>query len=92
VRIIESSDIAIARAGLYSWFQDYNEACVNTQNSQVALVQIQNAAGSVNIFNFVTIGTVSTVDSLSYQATEQILAIPNTDAVAYPWWSLITVL
>jgi hypothetical protein len=92
LRIIESSNIIITGAGLYSFFQAYNEACVNTQNCQLALVQIETTNGGVYIYNLVTLGAVSMVNALSDQTTEEILAIPNTNSVAYPWWSLITVL
>lgn len=92
VRIIEVSNLTIAGAGLYSWFQDYNEACVNTKNCQQTLVQVENTLGNVYIYNLVTIGAVNMVNELSDQAIAELPAAPNINAVAYPWWTLISVI
>jgi len=89
VRIIKSSNITIAGAGLYSWFQKYLETCVNTQNCELALVQIDNSYGGIYIWNFVTIGAVSVV-AASTEDFYQSIALANTNAATYPWWSLIT--
>jgi hypothetical protein len=90
VRIIESENITISGAGLYSWFQSYNEACVNTQNCQLSLVEFQNPNGNVFLRNLVTIGSVNMISDASETPANEIGAIINTNAETYPWWSLIT--
>ena len=40
-----SSDIFINGAGLYSWFQNYDESCVNTANCQQKITYTYNSTG-----------------------------------------------
>ena len=91
LRIIDSSDIVIGGAGLYSWFQAYDESCVNTQNCQLALVEIADDSGGVYLWNLITIGAVSMIVDNSSYPTQKIPAINNTNAIDYPWWSIINI-
>ncbi|KIM98550.1 glycoside hydrolase family 55 protein, partial [Oidiodendron maius Zn] len=53
-----SQNIFINGAGLYSWFQNYDESCVHTSNCQQRLINIVNTA-NLWFNHIVTIGSVS---------------------------------
>ncbi|KAH8816524.1 pectate lyase superfamily protein-domain-containing protein [Xylogone sp. PMI_703] len=91
VRILNSSDITINGAGLYSWFQSYNEDCVNTANCQRALVQIGDDTEDIHLRNLITIGSVYMIGATAGSLLGDVLAVDNLNAVAYPWWSVINV-
>ena len=46
LRVIDSSDIYFHSVGLYSWFNDYTQYCVDKENCQERIVEIK---GSTNI-------------------------------------------
>lgn len=89
LRIRRSSDITIYGAGLYSWYQDYDEACVGTQSCQSSLVQIEYSFEDVVLFNLVTIGAVNMLHDADYVANQTVPALDNTNGAAYPYWSLV---
>ncbi len=54
VRMVESSNITISGAGLYSWFDTYVEKCVDTQNCQISLIDMENNNNGIYIYNLIT--------------------------------------
>jgi hypothetical protein len=46
LRVIDSSDVLFHSMGMYSWFNDYKQYCVNRENCQEKIMQIK---GSQNI-------------------------------------------
>jgi hypothetical protein len=60
VRIIDSSDIIIHSAGMYNFFDNYQQDCIKSYNCQDKLIKV---AGSerISIFNIFTIGTSEVV-------------------------------
>jgi glucan 1,3-beta-glucosidase len=62
VRIIDSSSIWNYGAGTYSFFQNYGQTCVNTQDCQQDLNQIENST-NVNIFGLSTKASVNMITS-----------------------------
>ncbi|KAF7978685.1 hypothetical protein HWV62_44937 [Athelia sp. TMB] len=70
-----SSDIFVFGAGHYSFYQDYNQACLNTTNCQAEIISI-DAASSVNLFS---VSTVATANSLSVGGSPVIKALDNVD-------------
>lgn len=88
LRIVSSSNIQIAGAGLYSWFQDHNQACVDTQNCQQSLVSTY-LSYDIWLYNLITIGSVEMVSPYGsgYSAA---LATANTDSTGHPFWSIIS--
>ncbi|KAF7984997.1 hypothetical protein HWV62_9976 [Athelia sp. TMB] len=70
-----SSDIFVFGAGHYSFYQDYNQACLNTTNCQAEIISI-DAASSVNLFS---VSTVATTNSLSVGGSPVIKALDNVD-------------
>ncbi|KAK2461102.1 hypothetical protein APHAL10511_006881 [Amanita phalloides] len=51
-----SSDIIIFGAGLYSWFNDYDQGCLNGQSCQRQIVNIDSAS-RVTIYSLSTVAT-----------------------------------
>ncbi|KAI9148707.1 glucan 1,3-beta-glucosidase precursor [Paramyrothecium foliicola] len=67
LRIIDSEDILLHSAGLYSWFQNYNQQCLKTENCQERVMEVRGSKG-VSIFNIFSkavekIGSGETEDS-----------------------------
>lgn len=92
LRIVESSDVIISGAGLYSWFDAYVQVpCVDDQDCQSSMVQIENTNGNVSIFNLITIGATTMVSDDSIAGAASISAADNMDSTGHPYWSLITV-
>jgi hypothetical protein len=88
LRVVSSSDIVIGGAGLYSWFNDYTQACLNTQDCQKRILSIE-ASGHLWIFNLITIGTTEMVTAYINSTITPVLAKDNTNAIAFPNWSII---
>ncbi|PGH08809.1 hypothetical protein AJ80_07768 [Polytolypa hystricis UAMH7299] len=87
VRIVNSSDIVIAGAGLYSWFQTYTQPCIDAINCQKSLMDLQDNHGGIRIYNLITIGSVSMITSDGHD----ISARDNLAVDFHPYWSQITV-
>jgi glucan 1,3-beta-glucosidase len=95
LQIVSSDNIQITGAGLYSWFQDYDEACVDTQNCQQRLTSTTNN-GAIYLFNVYTIGSIGMVhDFIETFGTEVsstlslALAADNTVENAHPYLAAI---
>jgi glucan 1,3-beta-glucosidase len=88
--IVESSsNIYINGAGLYSWFQNYDETCVNTQDCQQKMIYIYNSA-NFWLSNVVTIGAVEMITPAQGNTVNEIvIATNNTQGNQYPWWSVV---
>ncbi|EON98175.1 hypothetical protein UCRPA7_6324 [Phaeoacremonium minimum UCRPA7] len=62
VMIYATQNLTIAGAGLYSWFDNYDQSvCVDAQNCQQRLLNNQGANDQLYFFNLVTIGSVEMV-------------------------------
>lgn len=56
------TNLTIAGAGLYSWFDSYDQSiCVDAQNYQQRLVNDQGYNARLYVWNLVTIGSVEMV-------------------------------
>lgn len=83
------SNVTIAGAGLYSWFDAYDQSvCVDAQNCQQRLIFDQGGNGELWVFNLVTIGSVEMIsdDSGAIETAKE-----NTQANAHPFWSALAV-
>lgn len=58
LRIVDSSNVTIHGAGLYSFFQDYYQDCLATENCQDRILEVTGSTGVV-IFNLFTVATAS---------------------------------
>ncbi|KAI8649290.1 hypothetical protein NCS57_01465700 [Fusarium keratoplasticum] len=68
LRIIDSSAIYVLGAGLYSWFSDYDQKCVEKGNCQDRAVEVQQSDG-LWIYNLCTKGTLEMVSPYNGNAT-----------------------
>jgi len=60
LRVLNSRDVLVYGAGLYSFFSDYSTACSTFsagQTCQQRITSIEGTASNVNIYNLNTIGT-----------------------------------
>ncbi|GAB7351002.1 hypothetical protein MBLNU459_g1495t2 [Dothideomycetes sp. NU459] len=88
LRIISSDNVQITGAGLYSWFFDeYSQACVDTQNCQQSLVSTY-LSSNLWLFNIITLGSVEMISPYGTNYPPA-LAKSNTDSVGHPYWSII---
>nr|CDP24152.1 Putative Glycoside Hydrolase Family 55 [Podospora anserina S mat+] len=58
LRIIDSENITIHGSGLYSFFQDYYQDCLETFDCQDKILEVKGSK-NVAIFNLFTVGTVN---------------------------------
>ncbi|KAI0903317.1 glycoside hydrolase family 55 protein [Ustulina deusta] len=56
LRVVDSADITVHSAGLYSFFQDYYQDCVDTKDCQERILEVIGSTGVV-IFNLFTVAT-----------------------------------
>lgn len=83
--IIGSTNVHIFGAGLYNWFQDYTQPCVDTQDCQQRVVYVEES-GNVWMYNLYTIGTAEMVN---LHNTTPIMAKANTNTNEHPFTSII---
>ncbi|KAF8863809.1 glucan 1,3-beta-glucosidase [Acephala macrosclerotiorum] len=60
LRIVDSSDVFVFGAGLYSFFDNYNQDCLNTESCQSNIVSLENS-GSVYLYGLSTKATTNMV-------------------------------
>lgn len=86
LRILESSDITILGAGLYSWFSTYAQDCLATSSCQRTMAEIVGNHGDIIIHNLVTIGAVNMIKTDS----DLITAKGNQAVDSHPYWSQLS--
>ncbi|KAK6223391.1 hypothetical protein LQW54_000509 [Pestalotiopsis sp. IQ-011] len=88
VQIYSTTNLTISGAGLYSWFDNYDQSvCVDAQNCQQRLVNNQGANNQLYMFNMITIGAVEMLSDTDDGTI--IYAANNTQANAHPFWSVL---
>ncbi|KAH8645953.1 beta-1,3-glucanase, partial [Tricladium varicosporioides] len=60
LRVVSCTNVVIGGAGLYSWFQNYNQNCLATQNCQNGIVSTVINNGFW-FYNLITIGAVQMI-------------------------------
>ncbi|KAK4173152.1 glucan-beta-glucosidase [Triangularia setosa] len=58
MQIIDSKDVMIHSAGLYSFFNEYYQDCIPTNNCQDRILEVRGSTGVV-IFNLFTVATIN---------------------------------
>lgn len=53
LRVVDSEDIMIAGAGLYSFFDNYSQECLKTENCQEHMVSLENS-GNIHMYGLST--------------------------------------
>lgn len=78
LRVIDSSNVAVYGAGLYSFFNNYNTTCSNgplgPNKCQARITEIKGTAEDVVLYDYTTIGSRSMVN---VESTEVALAKDN---------------
>lgn len=88
VMVNSVNNLTIAGAGLYSWFDAYDQSvCVDAQNCQQRLFNDQGGNGAFWLWNLVTIGSVEMVSDTENDAV--IYAKNNTQTTTHPFWSAL---
>lgn len=84
-----SERIYINGAGLYLWFQDYKQDCVNNNTCQQRLVNIYNV-GKLHLNYLTTIGAVKMLTPAISNKNNDIQYVrDHLQATGYPWWATI---
>ncbi|CAK7568439.1 MAG: hypothetical protein SEPTF4163_006429 [Sporothrix epigloea] len=83
----QNTNLTVAGAGLYSWYDDYLEECVDTQNCQQRLVLDSGDNAGLFIFNLVTIGAVEMISNVG--DADIVYAANNTQSFGHPYWSAL---
>ncbi|KAJ1549407.1 hypothetical protein HK405_004012 [Cladochytrium tenue] len=60
LRIVNSQDVLVYSAGLYSFFDDYTQTCITSNTCQTNIASVENST-RVNLFALTTIGTTNLV-------------------------------
>ena len=65
LQIIDSKDVMIHSAGLYSFFNEYYQDCIPTHNCQDRILEVKGSTGVViyNLFTVATINIASGIDN-----------------------------
>lgn len=57
LKVVDSTDIVIFGAGLYSFFQNYDQTCVSSVNCQNQIMDIDSTS-SITIYSLSTVGSI----------------------------------
>lgn len=61
LRVIDSQDVVVFGAGLYSFFENYDQECVSANNCQANMVSFEGTNSNVQLFGLSTKAAVSMV-------------------------------
>ncbi|KUJ07893.1 pectin lyase-like protein [Mollisia scopiformis] len=88
VRIERSANISFSGAGLYSWFNTFDESCVDGRTCQNSMVEMKENGKNIQFLNLITIRAKNMV------TTEQgeIAGKDNEDSGGHPKWTHIAAL
>lgn len=86
--IVQSKNVHIVGAGLYSWFfNSYEQVCIEKMSCQTRLVNIDFSSSSLYIYNLFTVGAQ---EMISMKMRTNIMAKDNQMLVdRSPWTSII---
>ena len=86
--IVNSRNVHIVGAGLYSWFFDnYDQGCIEKMSCQARIVNIDLSSTDIYIYNLFTVGTQ---EMISLETGTSIMAKDNQMLMdRSPWTSII---
>lgn len=63
--VVDSADVMVHSAGLYSFFNEYYQDCIGTNNCQTRILEVKGSTGVVvfNLFTVATVNIASGIDS-----------------------------
>jgi len=62
LRIVKSENIFVYGAGLYNFFQNYDQKCLDTEHCQDSMVSLEDSASKIYIYNLITKASDSMLD------------------------------
>lgn len=62
LRVVDSSDVLVYGAGLYSFFDNYGQTCLATSSCQPNMVSFEGCSGDNYVYALTTIGTTNMVE------------------------------
>lgn len=90
VMISQATNLTVAGAGLYSWFDAYDQSvCVDAQNCQQRLINDQGGNIGLYIWNLITIGSVEMISDTTHDNADTVFAANNTQLDSHPFWSAL---
>jgi glucan 1,3-beta-glucosidase len=66
LRVVDSSNVLVYGAGLYSFFENYGQTCVPTQNCQDGMVSIEGTTQNLSLYGLSTKAAVNMVSTTGY--------------------------
>ncbi|ODQ49670.1 pectin lyase-like protein [Saitoella complicata NRRL Y-17804] len=78
LRIVDSANIYLYGGGLYSFFQDYSQTCLEDETCQASIVDIESSS-AIYLYNLNTVGIVNMVTLDGASVAKQ---ADNTDTFA----------
>ncbi|KZF24126.1 glycoside hydrolase family 55 protein [Xylona heveae TC161] len=79
LRITDSSDVFVYGAGLYSFFENYDQTCLQPETCQTNIVSIEGSSSDVWLFALTTIASTYMV---TLDGTGVVLGLDNKDTFA----------
>lgn len=76
LRLIKSSDVYVYGAGLYSFFENYDQECVKNNNCQKNMISIEEPGQNVFLFG---INTKAAVDMIEYRSGSASGSVKDAD-------------
>ncbi|RWA09231.1 hypothetical protein EKO27_g5882 [Xylaria grammica] len=70
LRIIDSEDITVHSAGLYSWFDNYGQTCLKDETCQSRIMEVRGSS-SVAVYNIFTKGVVELATGEDYNISSK---------------------
>jgi hypothetical protein len=84
------TNLTVAGAGLYSWFDAYDQSiCVDAQNCQQRLINDQGSNIGFYLWNLVTIGSIEMISDTANDNANTVFAANNTQLDSHPFWSAL---
>lgn len=83
--IEESSNVLVYGAGLYSWFQKYNQHCLNNFDCQTDMVHLSRDK-NIYIYNLATVGTVNMITSPGAKLNGLVHQSPHSNVSSINGW------
>jgi hypothetical protein len=73
LRIVSSSNVLVYGAGLYSFFDNYDQTCLATESCQDNMVSVESCSGNVQLWG------LSTKASTNMVSLDNVAAVPQKD-------------
>lgn len=82
LRVVNSQNVLIMGTGLYSFFDNYGQACVTANNCQQNMIDVEGSINNLNIFGMTTKAAVNMISTMGYivgGTTVNSLSVENND-------------